>query len=316
MKIISGCFYGFFRLYFIGKKIAVEHAGGRMIISVFNHKIPSTVLAVCLGLSASVPLSAQKLQSKINMVMERLPLEKQKKLADLGGMIETYINTHDYTDSQSDDEIPASIQIFMTDNSVSYESRYSGTFLISNTTDIQYYDKYWKFPYQEGNPLVHIENVYDPFTGLIDFYLYILLGGEFDKYGPLAGSPFYEKAKQINEQAKFNTKFVWGWDERTKLIDFLISENNKPFRLMKDMYFAGMSYAGDQDTTARRFCRGAVFALEKVLKADPEHKEAVQFLNVHHREMLDLLKDDREVLEALLRIDPAREKTYRQYLEK
>jgi hypothetical protein len=287
-----------------------------MIKFFFKHKAFWAGTAVCLALVPSIPSSAQKLMSKVNMVLDRLPLEKQKKLQNIGDLLETYINTFDYAGSQTNDEIPARIQIFMTDNSVSYESRYSGTFLVSNTTDIQYYDKYWKFAYQEGNPLVHLENVYDPFTGLIDFYLYILLGGEFDKYDELAGSPFYEKAKQINEQAKFNTKFIWGWDERTKLIEFLLSEDNKPFRLMKDAYFAGMSYAGQQDTTARRLCRNAVFALEKVLKDNPDHKEAVQFLNVHHREMLDLLKGDKAVIEALIRIDPARAETYQQYLEK
>jgi hypothetical protein len=306
-------------LYFIkAVKSRRNHGynGGRMTQSFYKKWTFLAGMTVIPALLFPVPLPAQKLKSKINMVMERLPLEKQKKLLNLGDMLETYINTYDYTDSQSNDEIPVQIQIFMTDNSVSYESRYSGTFLVSNTTDIQYYDKYWKFPYQEGNPLVHLENVYEPFTGLIDFYLYILLGGEFDKYDKLAGSPFYEKAKQINEQAKFNTQFVWGWDERTKLISFLLSDDNKPFRLMKDSYFAGMSYAGRQDTTARRLCRNAVFALEKVLQVNPDHKEAVQFLNVHHPEMLDLLKGDRPVIEALMRMDAARAATYKQYLEK
>jgi len=280
------------------------------------HRLHSITLLICLsGLLLSQSLFAQKIKSKVNVVLERLPLEKQKKLQDFSSMIETYINTYDYTGSKTEDEIPVTIQIFMTDNSVSYESRYSGTFLISNTSDIQYYDKYWKFPYQEGNPLVHLENVYDPFTGLVDFYLNILLGGEFDKYGKLGGSPYYEKAKQINDQAKFDTKFVWGWAERTKVIEFLLSEDNKVFRLAKDWFFAGLSYVGQQDTTARRCCAQAVHEIEKVLIKNPDHKEAVQFLNVHYSEIIDLFKDDRNIIETLLRIDPDRAETYKRYLK-
>ncbi|HEX9935282.1 MAG TPA: DUF4835 family protein [bacterium] len=260
-------------------------------------------------------LFGQKIQSKVNVVLERLPLDKQKKMRNFTDMIQTYINTYDYAESNSDGEIPVTIQIFLTDNSVSYESRYSGTFLVSNTTDIQYYDKYWKFPYQEGVQLMHIDNVYDPFTGLIDFYLYIVLGGEFDKLGRLAGTPFYEKAKQINEQAKFNTKFVWGWDERTLLIEFLLSEENKPFRVMKDMYFAGMAYVGLQDTTARRLCAQAVSELDRVLEANPEHKEAIQFLNVHYPELTDLFRHENAVLEILARIDPARADVYKSQMK-
>ena len=257
----------------------------------------------------------QKIKSRVSVVLERLPLEKQKKLQDFFSLVETYVNSYDYTGTRSDDVLPVSIQIFLQDQSVSYESRYSGTFLVSNTTDIQYYDKYWRFPYQEGNPLMHIENVVDPFTGLIDFYLHIILGGEFDKNGRLAGTAFYEKAKLINEQAKFNSQFIWGWEERTKLIDFLLSDENKPFRAMKDFYFAGLSYVGQEDTTARKYCGQAVVALEKVLTADPDHKEAQQFLKFHHPELIDLFKDDRSMLELLMRIDPERADTYKYHIE-
>ena len=259
---------------------------------------------------------AQRVRSDVRLMLERLPLEKQELLKNFSEDMEVYISDYDWTGEFSDEEIPVTIQIFLTDNSVSYEARYSGTFLITNNSDIQYYDKYWRFPYEAGDPILHNENVFDPFTGFIDFYVYLILGGEFDKYGQFLGTPFYERAKQISDQAMFNVQFQWGWQERSELIDKILSEENKPFRTLKDLFFLGLSYIGEEDTTAQRYCLQALAMLEDFLKAHPGHEEAGQFIEAHHLEYVELFEGNRDVLEKLIRIDPERADTYRQYLDR
>ena len=113
---------------------------------------------------------------------------------------------------------------------------------------MQYYDKYWRFPYSPEIQLNH-GGVYHPFTGYLDFYILIILGGEFDKLGPLMGTPFYEKAKQVSDQAAFDAQFSTGWKERSEFIDRLMGEENKLFRQMKDRYYLGLSYVEDDDDT-------------------------------------------------------------------
>ncbi|MCJ7813148.1 DUF4835 family protein, partial [bacterium] len=119
---------------------------------------------------------AQRILSQVRMMLEKLPLEKQEKLKDFSDDVEVYINNYDWSGGSSNEEIPIDIQIFLTDNSVSYEARYSGTFLISNNLDNQYYDKYWRFPYEAGEQLEHNESEYHPFRGFIDFYINLMIG--------------------------------------------------------------------------------------------------------------------------------------------
>jgi len=259
--------------------------------------------------------SAQQIRSQVKLMLERLPLEKQQKLKDFAEEIETYINDHDWTGESSDDEIPITIQIFLMDYSVSYEARYSGTFLITNNLDIQYFDKYWRFPHEAGTRLEHNENVFHPFTGFIDFYVYLIIGGEYDKYGKFLGTPYFEKAKHISEQAKFNARFILGWEERTRLIDRTLSKAHEPYRSMKDFFFLGLSYVGDEDSTAQKYCKQALLLTESILSEDPENEETLQFLKAHHIEYVDLFKNDREIIEKLIQIDPERTETYRQYLK-
>ena len=259
--------------------------------------------------------SAQQIRAQVKLTLERLPLEKQQKLKDFAEAIETYISDHDWTGESVDGEIPISVQIFLMDNSVSYESRYSGTFLITNNSDIQYYDKYWRFPYEAGTRLEHNESIFDPFTGFIDFYVYLIIGGEYDKLGKFMGTPFFEKSKLLSDQAKFNARFILGWEERTALIDRILSEDYKSFRTMKDFFFLGQSYVGEEDTTAQKYCAQALSLLGDILRKDPGNEEAIQFLKAHHVEYIELFKEDREILEKLIRIDPDRAETYQQYLK-
>ena len=261
-------------------------------------------------------VQAQQIKSSVKLLLERLPLEKQQRLKNFAGDIETYLNDYDWTGENLEEPIPITVQIFLTDVSVSYEERYTGTFLITNNSDLQYFDKYWRFPYQAGDPLIHNENVYEPFTGFINFYVFLILAGEYDKYGEYLGARFYEKAKHISDQAQFDAAFNLGWKERAELISYLNSEENKSYRKMIDLFFLGMSYVGEEDSTARKYCGQALSHLEDIIEKSPNHKQATQFLQAHHLDFIDIFKDHREVMERLIYIDPDNTETYEKYMER
>jgi hypothetical protein len=274
------------------------------------------LLAVFLGIILTpLTLWSQQIAAEVNVMLERLPIEKQQRLKDFARDIETYINDHDWTGEIVDSNIPVSIQIFLQDNSVNYESRYAGTFLVTNQDDIQYFDKYWRFPYQFGERLYHQEGVFHPFTGFLDFYIYLIIGGEYDKLGKMLGTPYFEKAKYVSDQAKFNSQFILGWDEREKLIDFIMSDDNITFREMKDIFFLGLSYIGEEDSTARKYCTQALSMIENVLEYNPDHEEALNFMKSHHIDFINMFRGNREILEKLMYIDPDRAETYKKYLD-
>lgn len=261
------------------------------------------------------PLAAQQMKARVTLMLERLPLEKQEKLRNLADDLEAYISDYDWTGEHLDDPIPVTVQIILVDQSVSYESRYQASFLISNNSDLQYGDKYWRFAYQDGTPLIHDENNYTSFLGFIDYYIYLVLAWEYDKMGEYAGSDYYEKARLISNEARFNSQFSYGWEDRAKEIAYLISDENKPFRKAKDLYFLGMSYVGEVDTTAQRYCGQAIDLFDEILTEDPDHEPALKFLQAHHLECLDLFNRNRRILETFMRLDPDHIETYEKYLK-
>ncbi len=256
---------------------------------------------------------AQQFDSQVNLILERLPLEKQEKLKDLADAMEIYFSDTDWTGENFENLISLTVQVFLEDKSTTFEDRYAGTFLISNNNDLQYSDKYWRFPYQE-NEFLNMGSG-SPFTNFLDFYVYIILGHEYDKLGKLAGSEYFEKAKTIAEQGLFSSQFSLGWKERVALIDRLMSEDYKPFRLMKDTYYLGLSYLGDEEKTALKYCEKALLSLVDILKENPEHQEAEQFLDANYIDIIDMFQNNPDLLRKLSYVDPDHKDTYQKYIE-
>jgi len=261
-------------------------------------------------------LFSQQIEANVKLMLDRLPLEKQQRLQYFSEKIQEYINTHEWSDDHLEDPVQVTIQIFLQDKSSSYESRYGGRFLITNNLDLQKFDKYWKFKYNESDPLLHNENVFNPLTSFINYYMYMVLGSEYDKMGKYLGSPYFQKAKKICEQARFNSLYSYGWEERELKIDEILSDSNLPFRAMKDMLYLGYSYIGDVDSVARRHCLRAVNVLETILTDDPGNEDALDFLQANYIDIMELFSNDEKLLQTFMRIDPKHAKTYEKYLKK
>ena len=292
-------------------------------VRVFSRGKPGVtvlVTAIVIGgmILAPSDSAAQRVTAKVTTILKTLPLDKQEKLRDFHERVENYINTYDWTGDREAGEIGLTMQILLEDISASSEERYKAQILVSNNTDLQYFDKRCRFAYQSGERILHQENTIDSLTGLLDYFVNLILGGKFDKLGTLEGTPYYEKAKNIAEQARYGLgRFVEGWDLREAQIKRILSDENKPFREMVDYYFYGLSFVNEDTTKARRYCLIAVDMIDKILKRDPDNVSCAQFLDAHHIEMVNLFEGfpDKSIFKKLIELDPDHEKIYQEHLK-
>lgn len=283
-------------------------------------KLRVTLLCmIILQILILTPVYSQRIKANVTITIENLPLEKQEKLKGFQETISNYVNGYEWAKEGIDIDLPLSMQIFFeSDVGTSFEDRYRIQILVSNNSDAQYFDKRCQMEYQQGEILVHNENSWDSLTGLLDFYIYLIIGEEMDKFGHLMGTPYFEKSKTIAEQAKFGMgRFIEGWDIRNDLVLEILSDKNLSFRKMKDFYFYGIYYVEEDPVKARRYCKAAVDMIEEILDEKPDHEKAKKFLAAHYIELIDLFKDaqDKEIFEQLSKLDPEHEDIYKEYLE-
>jgi len=273
------------------------------------------------GMAAIAPATcwAQRIEAIVETDLRTLPLEKQNKLQNFAEKVQHYINSYNWTDDPWTTTIPVTINLVLQDMTSGAEERYSGNILIHNNYDIQYYDKRWRFAHQTGATLTHDNAAQDSFTSLIDFYIYLILGGEFDKWSTLGGTPYFERAKNIAEQAKFGMgRYIEGWDRRVELVESFLADRHRPYREMVDYYYYGISFVQQDNAKAREHCATAVQMLDKILTDDPNNEYAKKFISAHYMEMLEIFRraQDKTPLRTLLVLDPEHEVAYREVLEK
>ncbi len=262
---------------------------------------------------------ARDIKAEVTVTLDNLPSEQQEKLANFQQIMQDYINGTEWTNGEIDVEIPMTLQIFFSGFSASsFEDAYSIQILISDNSDVQYFDRRCRMAYRAGDIPSRSESNWTSLTSLIDFYVYLLIGDVFDKFDRFMGTPYFERAKMIAEQAKFGEgRFIEGWDLRNKLIQAVLSDENKKFREMKDFYYYGIFFADNDKEKARTYCKAAVEMIEDIMKIDKDYKDKCQkFISAHYIELVDLFKDhdDLSIFQKLIELDPEHAEIYQEYL--
>ena len=276
-------------------------------------------LVLLLLLITVVTASAQRIEAVVTTDLRTLPLDRQEKLRDFKEKVEHYLNAYAWTNDPWNTVLYLDIQIILEDISTSAEERYRGQIVLSNKYDMQLSDKRWRFAYQSTDMLNHDESTLNSFTIMLDYFVYVFLGMEFDKWATLGGTEYYQKAKALAEQAKFGLgRYIEGWDRRVDQITYLTSDQHVPFREMVDYYFYGLSLVKEDNAKARQFIARAVEMLDTIISKDPENEYAKMFVNAHYIEMVEVFRRamDKSPLRTLMVIDPAHAQVYKNILEK
>ncbi len=95
-------------------------------------------------------------------------------------------------------------------------------------------DQDWIFEYAQGNPIVSNLDRFDELTTFIDYYLFILLGYDYDTFAELGGTAYFERARRLADLGKSRSGSGWsdlaGERSRPALVKELLDPRFKDLR--------------------------------------------------------------------------------------
>lgn len=145
-----------------------------------------------------------------------------------------------------------------------FNSAYTTTMLNMQDDDIQ-------FKYTEGQALEFNPNSYDSdnLIPIIAFYVYVMLGLDYDSFSLNGGSEYFKKAEQIVNQAQSSSYSGWKSYEDTQnrywLITNALDENHKIFRQQVYNYHRkGLDIMNESVERGRTAIYNAIDQLKKV----------------------------------------------------
>jgi hypothetical protein len=269
---------------------------------------------------------AQLIIPEISTDVQRLPQESKvfQQKAELDTALTAYFadKRQDWNRDEEKYDLPIQVNIYLTDYTANpQEDKYKANLIITNKRETRFDDKRWEFGLVP--PFQFQSNEYHPLTSVIEFYIWMLIGIEEDKFEKFGGDPFFDRARQVTLDSP-KSLYLTGWDKRSELLRDYTSKENDSFRELNFYYYTGIYYDVEKDfEQSEIYLRYALIKLEKI---DIDRRQ--QFLESNHQEFAAAIanagtgRDEQaqirvgEGIQSLIRLDPARKDFYDPYLPK
>ena len=274
---------------------------------------------ILVGQSAS----AQELNCSVSVNYRSLSGSDYTFLDELEQRVHEYVNMRRWTDDrfEEDERIDCTMSIVFTEALSLTNFRARLVLALSRpiygsaqrTQVLSLSDDDWQFEYSQGTPITFEPDRYHPLTSVLNFYVYLLLGYDYDTFDEMGGQPYFEEARRIAEIAGNTGAIGWsslgGDQSRGELISQIMDPRFQVLRRAYfDYHYGTLDHFIQDATSARGTLLGIVEDLA-VLREDVTRAYYLdQFFSAKYREIVAIFRQSPEAtqaFDALSQMDPA-----------
>jgi len=155
---------------------------------------------------------AQELKVLVQVTAENVPITDRTIIQQMQNDMQTFLNNRSFTSQTYRPDERISCRLFVGINKIPENGSYEATARIVTTRPVygtgyetnlmSFADKSWVFKYNPQTPIDYSENTYvGNLSALLSFYAYIIIGMDQDSFARLGGSPYYDRARNILNNA-------------------------------------------------------------------------------------------------------------------
>lgn len=190
-------------------------------------------------------LNAQELDATVSINAEQIETSFRDRFATLQQDLQEFIVGQQWTQAQFSTGERIQCTFAFTIAEMTSNDTYSASLTVQARRPV-YYSNYqtttfnWKdnqisFAYTEGQNLNYNEfNLDNNLLAVTVYYIYLILGSDFDSFSPLGGEPYFKKAENIVNQMQSGEGKGWkAFDDkknRHALVSALLDKEQEPYR--------------------------------------------------------------------------------------
>lgn len=294
------------------------------------------LLLVCFTFSVGW-LKAQELNANVVVNYQSVQTTETRVFSDMEKAFRQFLNNRKWTDDVFATEERINCNFIITINSMPSIGQYQASVQIQSSRPVygasyesivlNFADRDWEFEYVESQPLeFNLNNFTNNITSLLAYYAYIVIGMDYDTFGELGGTKFYENARQIvNNAAQQGT----GWDQfgdnrrrnRYWLVENLLNQQMVPIRQSLYKYHrTGLDTFLENEEESRNNMLAALNEMQKISKLFPQNILLISFFDAKNDEIVDVFSKGgmqirRNAYNTLVEINPSATDAYAAILE-
>ena len=274
----------------------------------------------------------QELNCQLSIATPGMSDTERQIMQTLRTQLHEFINQTNWTGYQFEtrERIEASIQITIEERlgsdeyraSIQVQSRRPVYQTAYSAPVFNHRDRDVEFRYRENEPLDFADNAFTSnLTSLIAYYVYIIIGFDFDTFSPLGGTPYFEKAQQIVNLAQNAPQRGWKSFESQRnrywLIENIMNTRYRPIRqAMYTYHRLGFDTMTENIDLGRSEVLSALEMLQRAHRERPNTLLMQVVTTAKSDELVNLFSgapamEQNRAIELLSEIDPSNSSKYR-----
>ena len=287
-------------------------------------------------LVVGLPLSAQELNCRVVVNAQQVQTTERAIFTEMENDFAQFLNTTKWTSDSFEPEEVINCNILITVSEMPSVGVFSATAQVLTsrpvyrsayeTVVLNFVDRDWQFEYVQSQPFQFNENVFiNNITSLLAYYAYMILGFDYDSFSELGGTPHFEKAFQIVNNAQQSG--YSGWEQFNSIRNrYWLVENIQDPQLeaMRKSFYQyhikGLDIIGEDREQAEGNILSSLSTIQQANRARPRSILMISFMDAKANEMIQLFSESslptrRQAYNILNNLDPSRSDEYKSLIE-
>jgi hypothetical protein len=297
-----------------------------------------TKYAILLALVLSISdVFGQELNCTVNINATQVETSDRGIFRDMKQSIEQFMNTRKWTGDafKAHEKINCSMLITITKMPsignfiASVQVQSARPIFNSNYSSLvfNFADRDWEFEYIESLPLEYNDNTYTSnLTSLLALYAYMIIGIDYDTFSELGGTPYFQRAQQVVNNAQQSNRAGWQPLGSTRSRYWIVENynNTQMTDLRKALYSyhrLGMDTFEQDAEKSREVILKGLRDIKKIRDINPNAIIVISFLDAKGKELSNIFSSGniqvrREVYDIITTIDPSNRTSYEKIIRK
>ena len=262
-----------------------------------------TILGLCFCM---VPFGmyAQELNAKVTFNTQQLETSLRDRFTTLQSDLQEFINGQQWSSAQFSQIEKIRCTFAFTISEMTDNDKYNASLIIQssrpvynssyNSNTLNWQDDNITFTYSEGQTLTFNEfNLDNELIATVAYYVYLILGIDFDSFAPHGGEPFLSRAENIVSQMQ-NAEGK-GWSafadkkNRHAVITAMLSESQSAYRdLWYTYHRSGLDQMAQSADKGRAQISEAISQLGKIREVDVQTPLLSMFISSKLDELINI----------------------------
>ena len=269
----------------------------------------------------------QELNCKVIINADQVQTSDRSVFKDMERAIATFMNTRKWTADSYKNHERINCTIFLNISKMPSIGNFQASAQITSgrpvfntnyeSAVLNFADRDWEFEYIESQPLEYNDNSYlNNLTSILAFYAYIIIGMDYDSFSELGGTPYFQKALTVVNNAQSSGRGGWAALTSSRNRYSLIESINNPqmVELRKNTYKyhrTALDIFDKSPDQSRTIILNAIKDVKKAWSINPNSIFIISFFDAKATELVNVfsggnIQVKREAYDILTSIDSKR----------